>query len=187
MYPTTPSCTRRCPYTLLGVPRSASPRTIRRAFRQKALLCHPDKTHNTKLNSKSSPIPPLGAPGGPPEAPEGAPEGAPQGPPSPDSPHAVGPPSPLPQGPPKSPLEASGGGGPPRERAPGGPPSGVHPMQGGPPGGPPAGEAQGAPRGAPEPEKGLLDFSFVDLVAAYELLLTPGRREELDSEELSRK
>ncbi|OEH76405.1 hypothetical protein cyc_05705 [Cyclospora cayetanensis] len=34
---------RRCPYTVLGVPREASPRTLRRAFRRQALRCHPDK------------------------------------------------------------------------------------------------------------------------------------------------
>lgn len=35
--------THRCPYTILGVERGASPRTIRRAFRRQALRCHPDK------------------------------------------------------------------------------------------------------------------------------------------------
>jgi len=37
------SSSSTCPYTILGVSRDASPRTIERAWRQKARVHHPDK------------------------------------------------------------------------------------------------------------------------------------------------
>ena len=53
--PVVPSSRRhRCPYTVLGVSRDASFTTIKKAFRQKVLLCHPDKQHKTAQSPSSA-------------------------------------------------------------------------------------------------------------------------------------
>ena len=150
------SCSRRCPYTVLGVERGASPNTIKKAFRRKALLYHPDKQNKTTQNATQ-------ATGNTQEATPQPSHGGPPGAPTEPS-------SPVPsQGASVSCVEAPGG---PTTGAVEGPSLGATT-------GAPNPLISGAPSGAPSvppselkegPQGGLEGLTFLDLLEAYEVL-----------------